>query len=188
MNKKSTRNNISLYDELGNEWWHNESTAFRSLRQVNQFRLQLLSEWCEPLSGKKVLDLGCGGGLLSVPIAKSGAEVIALDGSLKSLTTARNHDKKNSFFIQGDLNQLPFKGAFADIILLADVLEHIPSYEKVLFHASQLLKQNGLLYVNTINRNTIASFLAVTLSEGIGFIPKGTHDPSLFIKPDELQS
>ena len=182
------RNDLDLYERRAGDWWDERSRAFRSLHGVNRFRVQLVGEWLgERLRGARVVDLGCGGGLLAQSMLASGASVVGIDLSYASVRAAREHLGGNSLFAQGDACNAPLSSGCADIVLLADVLEHLPTPDAAVHEAARLLRPGGLAYVNTINRGWRARLLAVTVAEGLGLVPRGTHDPALFIRPDELE-
>jgi 2-polyprenyl-6-hydroxyphenyl methylase / 3-demethylubiquinone-9 3-methyltransferase len=180
------QNDLTIYTKFANEWWEPSSPRFRTLQNLTPLRLSLIEELVGDLKNREVLDLGCGGGLISVPLLKMGAKVTGVDQCPASIEIVQSiTNLKDSFFV-GDATQLVFQPESFDVVLLADVLDHIPNYAKVLEEVSRVLKPNGLLFVGTINRNPIAHFLTVTVAENLGYIPKGTHDPKLFIKPKEL--
>jgi len=182
------RNDLDLYERQAGDWWDERSRAFRSLHGVNRFRAGLVAEWFgERLRGAHVVDLGCGGGLLAHSMLAGGARVVGVDLSLASLRAAREKLDGPRLFVQGDAGRAPVRTGCADIVLLADVLEHMSEPESALREAARLLRPGGLAYVNTINRSWRARLLAVTVAEGLGLVPRGTHDPALFIRPSELQ-
>jgi len=180
-------NDLAIYERHAADWWDERSPAFRSLHRVNEFRTALLDEWLgKRLHGKRALDLGCGGGLLSAYLAQRGARWIGVDLSGASLRTGS--ERLGARFAQADVLRLPVGDATMDVVLAADVLEHVPSLDAALAEASRVLKPGGDLYVNTINRTTRARLLAVGLAEGVGLVPRGTHDARLFVRPDELRA
>lgn len=182
----TTPNDLSIYERRAADWWNPRASAFRSLHSVNHFRVELLREWLgEELSGRLVIDLGCGGGLLTAPLAKAGARVIGLDLSHGSLKTATEH--LGARFVRADLLRVPLADGLADVVLAADVIEHVGDSDAAVQEASRLLRPGGVLYVNTINRTRRAKLLAIDLAEGVGLVPRGTHDANLFIGPDELR-
>lgn len=182
------RNDLEMYEQYANEWWQQSSGRFRSLQGISIFRLLLLEAWVPTLEGKVVYDLGCGGGLLSAPLSQKGAIVTGIDRSAASIREAEKHSAASARYLQSDFREVPLPDGSADLILLADVLDHLPDYEKVLAEAKRLLRPSGRVFVNTINRNLLSKLLAVHLAENIGLVPKGTHDPNLFIRPTELAS
>ncbi|MCC7015468.1 MAG: 3-demethylubiquinone-9 3-O-methyltransferase [Planctomycetes bacterium] len=179
-------NDLTIYERRANEWWDPRSPAFRSLHSVNRFRVELLFDWLgRDWSGRTVIDVGCGGGLLAAPLSKAGARVIGLDLSHASLRAAS--ERIGRTFVRADLMRVPLASAVADVVLLADVLEHVENVELALREASRLLVAGGVVYVNTINRTRRAKLLAVDLAEGVGLVPRGTHDARLFVEPDALR-
>jgi 2-polyprenyl-6-hydroxyphenyl methylase/3-demethylubiquinone-9 3-methyltransferase len=190
------RNDLSIYEEHAADWWSTRSRWFRSLQSVNRFRLALLREWLgSRLRGATVVDLGCGGGLLAEPLAQDGAHVIGCDLSGESVMVAREHAAATHAardgwpvprYLRGDARRPPLRDRCADLVLLADVLEHLVDPRTVIAAAARLLRPGGHLFVNTIERSARARFLVVTVAEGLGLVPRGTHDPSMFIARHEL--
>jgi 2-polyprenyl-6-hydroxyphenyl methylase/3-demethylubiquinone-9 3-methyltransferase len=182
-----TGNDLTIYDRHGDGWWREDDRTFRSLRAVSRFRLRwLLQRTPQTLAGALVADLGCGGGLLAVPLAAHGARVVGIDLSRNSLAAARAHAGGGALFVCADLTRCPLTDGCVDLALLADVLEHVAQWQAAVAEAARLLRPGGLLYVNTINRTKRARLLAVTLGEGLGLLPRGTHDPDLFVRPADL--
>jgi 2-polyprenyl-6-hydroxyphenyl methylase/3-demethylubiquinone-9 3-methyltransferase len=139
----------------------------------------------------RVLDLGCGGGLLAEPLAAQGHRVLGVDASHQSLRCANARTappRGTCHYVRADLLRTPTRDGVADLVLLADVLEHLPNPHATLAEVGRLLRPGGLCYINTVNRTFRARLFAVTLGEGLGFVPRGTHDPALFVKPSELHS
>lgn len=180
------RNDLTIYSDFADEWWIPGAPRFRSLQALTPFRLELINSILGTQSGKTVLDIGCGGGLISKPLLDQGANVYGLDLSAESVNAARKACAGRGDFRTGDARNLPFSDAYFDTVFMADLLDHIPDYPLALSEASRVLKSGGQLFVGTINRNFWAAFLTVTVSEGLRLIPPGTHDPKLFIKPEEL--
>lgn len=183
------RNDLTIYDRHGHGWWDPRDRQFASLRSVNRFRLDwLLGNLGRTVAGLTVADLGCGGGLMSVPIAQRGARVFGFDLSRPSLRSAQQVADGSALFAVGDVDRCPLAPASCDLVLLADVIEHVADWRHTLTRAAELMRPGGQLYVNTLNRTRRARWLAVHLAEGIGLVPRGTHDPELFVKPVELQA
>ncbi|MFO0981333.1 MAG: bifunctional 2-polyprenyl-6-hydroxyphenol methylase/3-demethylubiquinol 3-O-methyltransferase UbiG [Planctomycetota bacterium] len=182
------RNDLTIYEHHGHEWWDPRSPRFRTLQQLNRFRLSLVQEWLGArLRDRLVVDLGCGGGLLSEPLCALGARVVGLDVSLESLRSAHRRGSKNALYARADITRVPLRPAIADVVLAADVLEHLPDYRPAVAHAAELLKRGGHLYVNTLNKTWLARLVAVHLGESLlHVVPRGTHDPALFIPPGDL--
>lgn len=180
-------NDLTLYDRNADQWWNARSRAFRSLHRVNEFRVALLRDWLgADLHGQLAVDLGCGGGLLCEHLEHAGARWIGLDLSRGSLGAGRA--RLGDRFACADVQRVPLADGCADLVLAADVLEHVGDVAAVLSEAARLLRPGGALYVNTINRTRRAKLLAVDLAEGVGLVPRGTHDARLFIDPDELRA
>jgi 2-polyprenyl-6-hydroxyphenyl methylase/3-demethylubiquinone-9 3-methyltransferase len=198
------RNDLSIYDDHADEWWRPESKWFRSLFAVNAFRLALLDDWIGPLpAGATVVDLGCGGGFFCEPFARRGARVVGCDRSFRSVAAARAHwdgadhgaDPEAGGgaargaapnYLRADVTHAPLASGCADLVLLADVLEHLDDPCGALAEAGRLLKSGGRLYVNTVARTMTARLLVVHVAETLGLIPRGTHDPDRFVDRDEL--
>lgn len=171
---------LTYYDIYGHRWWHPRSKRFATLQGLNAVRLQLIDRWIGGLAGKVVIDAGCGGGLLSVPLAQQGARVIGCDLSPRSVRTARDQ-RAGGAWLAADITRMPVATGCADVVLLADVLEHIPQPLAALREAHRCLRLGGVIYANTLNATHRARILAVVIGEGLGFVPRGTHDWRLFI-------
>lgn len=195
------RNDLSIYDDHADEWWRPESKWFRSLFAVNAFRLALLDDWIGPLpAGATVVDLGCGGGFFCEPFARRGARVVGCDRSFRSVAAAHAHwngavggagggaaaGAPGPRYLRADVAHAPLASGCADLVLLADVLEHVDDPCGALAEAGRLLKPGGRLYVNTVARTWKARLLVVHVAETLGLIPRGTHDPNRFIDQNEL--
>lgn len=179
-------NDLTIYSEFAHEWWKAGSPHFRSLQNLTPFRLSLIEEMLGPVNGKAIADLGCGGGLLSIPLLNSGASVSGIDLSANSIEAAKDASNGRGNFSCGNICSTHFQDNTFDIVLLADVLDHIKNYEVALKEAHRILKIGGKLFVGTINRNFLSWFFAIFLGEGLKLIPRGTHDYNLFITPREL--
>jgi 2-polyprenyl-6-hydroxyphenyl methylase / 3-demethylubiquinone-9 3-methyltransferase len=176
-----------LYDRA--DWWQPESRAFASLRSVGAFRLDLLRQWLgADWRGRVVVDLGCGGGFLAVPLAELGARVVGVDLAPVALRAARERSALRFAPVVGDLGEPPLRDGSADVVLLSDVLEHVTAPAAAVAAAGALLRPGGHQFANTIARTTRSRWLAIRLAEGLGFVPRGTHRWELFVQPDELQA
>jgi 2-polyprenyl-6-hydroxyphenyl methylase/3-demethylubiquinone-9 3-methyltransferase len=173
---------------LAGGWWDPADRTYASLRAVNAVRLQILRGWLAELGSgaSAVADLGCGGGLMAVPLARHGARVVGVDLARPALAAARAQRQGGAAFVVGDVARAPLRAACADLVLLCDVLEHVDDPDGAVAEAARVLLPGGLLFVNTINRTLRARVLAVALAEGLGLIPRGTHDPARFVRPAEL--
>ena len=171
-------------------WW-NPNGPLKTLHQINPPRLQFITQYC-PLDGQRVLDIGCGGGILAEALAVEATEVVGLDLSPGALAAAQQHAErrqvKNLRYLQQAAE--PHAEQYAetyDVITCMELLEHVPEPESIVQAAASLLKPNGWAFFSTINRNLKSYFGAVLTAEYIlRFIPKGTHDYGQFIKPSEL--
>jgi 2-polyprenyl-6-hydroxyphenyl methylase/3-demethylubiquinone-9 3-methyltransferase len=185
------KNDLALYDDHAAEWWNPESPAFRSLHRVKGFALELLREWLAgELPGATLVDLGCGGGLLAEALAREGAFVIGVDRSRASLLAAARHAAEQRAsgcsYLCADLEHTPLSTGIAHIALLSDVIEHLEHGGPALDEAQRLLAPGGKLFVSTLNCTWRARILAVTVAEGLRLVPRGTHDPRLFVSPERL--
>lgn len=177
----------ALFDRSG--WWDEDCRAFASLRALSSFRSALLARWLgDALREAVVIDLGCGGGLLSVPLARAGARVLGVDLATQALGAARQQGGERLLAVRGDLEAAPVGDGVADVVLLADVLEHVADPAAAVGEAVRLLRRGGHLFVNTINRTLRSRLFAITLGEGLGYVPRGTHEWRLFVRPDELDA
>ena len=184
-------NDLSLYDTHANEWWNERGRFAGTLHGVNELRLaQLFQELGRDLSGQTIVDLGCGGGLISEPLARKGASVIGIDASRPSIAAARLHGAHISGldYRIGDVRSPPIAPSAADVVVCADLLEHVDDWQLVLRAAFQALRPGGRCYCSTLNNTWLARFLAVSCAERLGLIPRGTHDPQRFITPTQLIS
>ena len=176
-----------LFDRDG--WWDPTCREFASLRAVSAFRLGLLRRWLPGAwAGRTVVDLGCGAGLLGIPLAEAGARVVGVDLARQALEAGRRRGTTTFLPLAGDLVRAPVRSEGADVVLLADVLEHLDDPRTAVSEAARLLRPGGALFVNTIARTLRARLLAITLGEGLGFIPRGTHQWRLFVTPGELDA
>lgn len=184
------RNDLDLYERCSDEWWDPNSAAFRSLRATKAHHLDFLARTLPFESAtRRIVDLGCGGGLLSVPFARATDELVGVDisrGSVASAQRAADSAGLAARFVIGDARRAPLPDRCADLVLLSDVLEHVDDPKSLFVEAARLVRPGGHLFTNTINRTRRAHLLAVTVAEGLGLVPRGTHDPELFVEPQLL--
>jgi 2-polyprenyl-6-hydroxyphenyl methylase/3-demethylubiquinone-9 3-methyltransferase len=174
-----------LFDRAG--WWEPCDRAFASLRAVSAFRLDLLRQWLgDDWRGRAVVDLGCGGGLLAIPLVALGARVVGVDLAGAALRDARRQRPEGWQPVLGDLAAPPLGDGCADVVLLADVVEHVDAPAHAVAGAARLLRPGGRLFVNTIARTRRSRWLAIALAEGLGYVPRGTHQHERFVQPAEL--
>jgi 2-polyprenyl-6-hydroxyphenyl methylase / 3-demethylubiquinone-9 3-methyltransferase len=174
------------YDSADRLWWDPDGPA-KLLHAMNPTRLRFyLRELGDPL-GQRVLDAGCGGGLVSKGLAAAGASVVGVDISVPSLEVAGRAVRGGFHPVAGALERLPFADGSFDAIVAADVLEHLPDLPAAVAELARLLAPGGRLLFDTINRTPWAWFVGIFGSERmVGFVPRGTHDWRLFIRPAEL--
>ena len=181
---------LAKFSDLAHRWWDTES-EFRPLHQINPLRL----DWIEAhvaLSGKRVLDVGCGGGILSDSIARRGANVLGIDLSAKALKVAQLHaleaDTPNVEYREVSAEALAVEqpGGF-DVVTCMEMLEHVPDPSSIVAACTSLVKPGGRVFFSTINRNAKAFLFAIVGAEHVlQLLPKGTHEYAKFIRPSEL--
>ena len=196
VNKKE----IEKFSKMADEWW-DPSGKFKPLHKFNPIRIQYIKENIignfklknkkKPLDKINRLDIGCGGGLLSGPMTRLGANVTGIDASSKNINIAKHHAKKNNLkinYICSSPEKLKIKKKF-DVILNMEVIEHVNNPNDYLKACQKLLKPNGLMVCSTINRTSKSFLFAILGAEYIlRWLPKGTHNWAKFIKPDELSN
>lgn len=183
---------IAKFSELAHRWWDPES-EFRPLHQINPLRLAWI-EGMTPLVGKKVLDVGCGGGILSDSMARKGAEVTGIDLSSKALKVAQLHALEANTQgvtyreISAEAIAAEQPGSF-DVVTCMEMLEHVPDPSSVVRACAALVKPGGWVFFSTINRNAQSFLFAIVGAEYVlGLLPKGTHEYAKMIRPSELAS
>ncbi len=188
-NENVSRAEIEKFAALANRWW-DENGPQKPLHHLNPARLAYVAE-AMPLRGKKILDVGCGGGLLSEALAREGAEVLALDLAEELIEIAKLHLYESNLKVDYRLQSVEslaetMPGQF-DAITCMEMLEHVPDPSSILRACEMLLKPGGKLFASTLNRTPAAFAIAVVGAEYIAnLLPKGTHEYQKFIKPSEL--
>jgi 2-polyprenyl-6-hydroxyphenyl methylase/3-demethylubiquinone-9 3-methyltransferase len=181
---------LAKFSELAHRWWDTES-EFRPLHQINPLRLDWIDD-IVPLAGKRVLDIGCGGGILADAMARKGAEVLGIDLAGKALKVAQLHALEAQ--TQGVSYREVSAEALAaeqpegfDVVTCMEMLEHVPDPSSVVRACATLVKPGGHVFFSTINRNAKALVFAIVGAEYIlNLLPRGTHEFAKFIKPSEL--
>lgn len=183
------RNDLTIYDKVARNWWSDDIRWVRTLKNLVPGRLAWFDRHID-WSGKAVLDLGCAGGFMAEALAEKGARVTGIDPAAEAIEAARAHAGAGGLSIRYDVGvgeQLPYDNAAFDAVVCVDVLEHVADLDKVLAEVARVLTPGGLFLYDTINRNPLSRFVTITVAEDIlGLLPKGTHDPDMFIRPDEL--
>lgn len=183
------RNDLTIYDQAAAGWWSDEVRWVRILKNLAAGRLAWLDQVLE-WPGQNVLDLGCAGGFMAEAIARRGARVTGIDPAAKAIEAARRHAAKESLAIAYDVGvgeSLPYDDMTFDIVVCGDVLEHVADLRRVIAEVRRVLKPGGVFAYDTINRTLLARCVIVTLAEVVlRILPRGTHDPALFITPTEL--
>ena len=177
------------FDSYGKEWWDPKG-RFVSLHKINPLRFNYFATKISELKGKKILDVGCGGGILSEEFAKAGALVTGIDLSPVALDAAKNHAKESSLEIDYRLISVSELSTLSpqsfDAVVCAEVLEHVDDLAGFLKECCGLLKKGGYLFFSTINKTVSARFFAIFVAENFYMVPKGTHDYNRFIRPSAL--
>ena len=191
---------IEKFSKMADEWW-DPNGKFKPLHRFNPIRIKYIKENIinnfkieaneNPLRNIKILDIGCGGGLLSEPMTKLGATVTGIDASSKNIEIAKLHAKKNKLkinYVNCSPEKLPEQEKF-DVILNMEIVEHVEDISLFLKSCSQLLKKEGLMFVATINKTLRSYMFAIIGAEYIlRWLPIGTHEWEKFVKPDELEN
>lgn len=191
---------IAKFEAMADEWWDLEG-KFKPLHMLNPCRLdyitaQIAGEFgrdlkaADPFKGLRILDIGCGGGLLSEPMARLGADVVGADAAERNIPVAQIHAKQSGLTIDyrhTTAEDLAAAGEQFDVVLNMEVVEHVADPLAYLTACQQLLKLGGLMVCSTINRNPKSYVFAIIGAEHVmRWLPKGTHEWSKFITPDEL--
>ena len=198
--KKDTINKkeIDKFSKLADEWWDPEG-KFKPLHNFNPVRLRYIKDTITkkfgnkseklPLKDIKILDIGCGGGLLSEPLSRLGATVTGIDASDRNIKIAKMHLKKSKLDINyycSSPDKFVAKEKF-DVVLNMEIVEHVDNVDFFLLKSSELLKKNGLMFIATLNKTLKSYVFAIIGAEYIlKWLPIGTHDWNKFLKPEDL--
>lgn len=180
---------VNKFAELAHQWWDTQG-VFKPLHQLNPLRLNYIDSRAQ-LSGKQVLDVGCGGGILSESMAQRGAQVTGIDLAEKSLQVAQLHALEANVTLEYRCVAVEAlaqeKPQTFDVVTCMEILEHVPDPSSVVRACAALVKPGGHVFFSTLNRNAKAYLMAVVGAEYVlNLLPRGTHDYSKFIKPSEL--
>ena len=196
--KTVNKKEIEKFSKIAKEWW-NPNGKFKPLHKFNPIRISYIKENIiktfklnqkkSPLKNIKVLDIGCGGGLLAEPMCRLGAKVTAIDASEKNINVAKLHAKKNNLkinYICTSPEKLKNDNKF-DVILNMEIVEHVEDINFFLRSCSKLLKKNGIMFVATLNKTLKSYIFAIVGAEYIlRWLPIGTHEWEKFVNPDDL--
>jgi len=200
MSSTINKEEIQKFSRLAEEWW-DVNGKFKPLHMFNPIRIEYITEKIKThfdlkkdkpnyLEGLNILDIGCGGGLISEPMARLGANVTGIDASEKNINVAKLHSKKNGLkinYLNSSPENLKHIEKF-DIILNLEIVEHVNNVNLYIRSCYKLLKKNGLMFTATLNRSFTSYVKAIIGAEYIlRWLPIGTHDWNKFIKPEELE-
>ena len=194
INKKE----IDKFSKLASEWW-NPNGKFKPLHKFNPVRLKYIRDSVvkefknkkidQSLNNIKILDIGCGGGLLCEPLSRLGAKVVGIDASEKNIKIAKTHARQNNLKIDyycASPEDFNHKGKF-DVILNMEIVEHVQDINFFLKESSKFLKKNGIMFIATLNKTLKSYIFAIVGAEYIlRWLPIGTHDWTMFVKPIDL--
>ena len=199
-NNTINKKEIEKFSKIAEEWWDPKG-KFEPLHKFNPTRIAYIKENIiktfkldqkkSPLRNVKILDIGCGGGLLSEPMCRLGAEITAIDASRRNIQVAKLHAKKNNLkinYICASPERMNVKSQF-DVILNMEIVEHVEDVNFFLKSCSRLLKKNGIMFVATLNKTLKSYLFAIVGAEYIlRWLPIGTHEWEKFLRPEELIS
>lgn len=181
---------LAKFSELAHRWW-DKNSEFRPLHDINPLRLDWMTDLC-PLGGKRVLDVGCGGGILADSMARKGASVLGIDLATKALKVAQLHALEAQTLdveyreISAEALAAQQQGGF-DVVMCMEMLEHVPDPSSVVRACATLVKPGGWVFFSTINRNPKSFLFAIVGAEYVlNMLPRGTHEYAKLIRPSEL--
>ena len=186
---KTNNNQEELFDEYAYDWW-NKTGNYKLLHNLNPLRLEYISSRLE-IKNKKILDIGCGGGILSEELSKMGAKVTGIDSSKKSINIAKKHAKEQDLeieYINGSILDASNLGSF-DCIICFEMIEHVDDPKKLIEKIGTISQKKSHLFMSTINRNLKSFVFAKIFAEYIlNVVPRGTHQYAKFVTPYELNN
>ena len=194
INKKE----IEKFSKIAEEWW-NPHGKFKPLHKFNPIRIRYIKDNIiknfnlnlkdKPLKKIDILDIGCGGGLISEPLSRLGANIVGIDASKKNIEVAKLHAKKKKLqinYICASPETLKIKKKF-DVVLNMEIVEHVEDLDFFIKKSSNLLKKNGLMFIATLNKTLKSYLFAIVGAEYIlNWLPIGTHDWDKFVKPEDI--
>lgn len=191
--KQSTLNQseVDKFSAIADEWW-DETGKFRPLHKMNPLRIGYIKDKFGDLKGKRILDVGCGGGLLSVPLARLGGDVTAIDASDENIKVAQNYAERIGLEIDYQATLIedfaPKHKKQFDLVTALEIIEHVDNLDQFLNNCIDCLKPGGILIISTINRTLKSLALAKIGAEYIlRWVPAGTHEWGKFVKPNEIE-
>lgn len=180
----------TIYDRHGAEWWAGRQPFLRLLARLVPARLRHFDRVTGGWAGRRVLDLGCGGGFMAEALARRGARVIGLDPALPAVAAGQVHRRAAGLevaYLVGRGEALPLAAAALDAVVCVDVLEHVDDLPRLLSEVARVLRPGGLLLFDTVHDGWLARLVLITLAERLlGLLPRGTHDPARFLAPARL--
>lgn len=182
---------LAKFSELAHKWWDPES-EFRPLHQINPLRLNWITQCAGPLDGRRIVDVGCGGGILSEAMARQGAQVLGVDLAERSLKVAQLHAMEagvdNVSYREISAEALADEGLGQfDIVTCMEMVEHVPDPAAIVTACAKLVKPGGWVFLSTLNRNPKSFLFAIVGAEYLlRMLPTGTHEYAKFIRPSEL--
>jgi len=190
MNVNADPSELAKFSALAHHWW-DPTSEFKPLHDINPLRLSYIARQCGELAGKAVLDVGCGGGILTEAMDHDGAKVTGIDLSDKALGVARLHQIESGASVDYRLMSAEALAIEApatfDVVTCMELLEHVPDPASTIDACAKLVRAGGYVVFSTINRNAKAYALAIVGAEYVlGLLPRGTHDYARFLKPSEI--
>ncbi len=198
-NNTINKEEIQKFSNLADEWWDPDG-KFKPLHKFNPIRIKYIKNTIvkqfkiksksKPFSNLKILDIGCGGGLLTEPMCRLGGKLTGIDASNKNISIAKVHAKKNNLkidYLCSSPEKLKFKKKY-DVILNMEIVEHVDDLNLFIKSSSSLLKKNGIMFIATINKTLKSYLFAIIGAEYVlNWLPVGTHDWFKFVEPDNLE-
>ena len=198
-NNTINKEEVEKFNKIAEEWW-NPNGKFKPLHKFNPIRIEYIKNNVikdfnitsinKPLRGISILDIGCGGGLLSEPLSRLGADVVGIDASKKNIDVAKHHLKKSGLSIEyydASPENFSYKKKF-DVILNMEIVEHVEDIPEFITQSSKFLKVNGIMFIATLNQTLKSYIFAILGAEYIlRWLPIGTHDWNKFVKPEKLE-